>query len=56
MVASRRFADPREVAAVVAWLLSDASSYVNGQNLEVDGGMMQVLLGKLPRPGTPPLR
>lgn len=56
MVASRRFADPREVAAVVTWLLSDASSYVNGQNLEVDGGMMQVLLGKLPRPGTPPLR
>lgn len=56
MVASRRFADPREVADVVAWALGDASSYVNGQNIEVDGGRMQVLLGMLPRPGTPPLR
>ena len=55
-VASRRFADPREVAAVIAWLLSDASSFVNGQNIEVDGGMMQTFLGRLPRPGTPPLR
>ena len=56
MVASRRIANPREVAAVIAWLLGGASTYVNGQNIEVDGGMMQMLLGLLPRPGTPPLR
>lgn len=54
-VATRRFADPSEVAEVIAWLIGKSSSFVTGQNLEVDGGMMQMLLGKLPRPGTPTL-
>ncbi|MGL4745915.1 MAG: SDR family oxidoreductase, partial [Dermatophilaceae bacterium] len=27
-----------EVAAVVAFLLSDAASYLTGQNLEISGG------------------
>jgi NAD(P)-dependent dehydrogenase (short-subunit alcohol dehydrogenase family) len=35
----RRIGTPAEVAQVVAWLLSDASSYVNGAVLPVDGGL-----------------
>jgi len=33
-----RIGKPEEVAGVVAFLLSDAASYINGQNLLVDGG------------------
>jgi 3-oxoacyl-[acyl-carrier protein] reductase len=34
----RRFADPSETGAVIAFLASPAASYVNGVNLPVDGG------------------
>jgi NAD(P)-dependent dehydrogenase (short-subunit alcohol dehydrogenase family) len=33
-----RFGQPREVSSAVLFLLSDASSYVTGQTLYVDGG------------------
>ena len=33
-----RIAEPFEVADVIAWLASDAASYVMGQTVEVDGG------------------
>jgi NAD(P)-dependent dehydrogenase (short-subunit alcohol dehydrogenase family) len=35
---SRRLAEPQEVAAAVLWLLSDATSFVTGTILAVDGG------------------
>jgi 3-oxoacyl-[acyl-carrier protein] reductase len=35
----KRFADPKEVASVVAFLLSDESSYITGENIKVNGGL-----------------
>lgn len=35
-----RLADPREVAEVIAFLLSDSSSYMTGQSVNVTGGMI----------------
>ena len=34
-----RKGDPRELAATVVYLASDAAGYVTGQTLPVDGGM-----------------
>ncbi|WP_240660181.1 glucose 1-dehydrogenase [Streptomyces sp. WAC 01529] len=35
-----RGAEPREIAEAAAWLLSDRASYVTGEVLRVDGGML----------------
>ena len=43
----RRAATPEEIAATVAWLLSDEAAYVNGAVLAVDGGHSPVDVGTI---------
>ncbi len=39
-----RVGDPRDVASIVAWLLSDAAGFVTGENIVVDGGMTRKMI------------
>ena len=34
----KRFADPEELVGTLIWLLSDASQYVTGSKITLDGG------------------
>lgn len=41
-VPMRRLGKAEEIAAFVAWLVSDENTYVSGQNLVIDGGFTRV--------------
>lgn len=51
MVPLRRIATPQDMADVTLFLASDRASYVTGQDIVVDGGLSQSLMGLVPRPG-----
>jgi NAD(P)-dependent dehydrogenase (short-subunit alcohol dehydrogenase family) len=42
-VVAGRFGRPQEIAAAVAFLACDEASYINGQDLIVDGGLVSAI-------------
>lgn len=38
----KRLGKPQEIAAFVVWLVSEANTYISGQNLVIDGGFTRV--------------
>ena len=47
-----RVGDVAEVAAVIAFLASDAAAYVSGESIEVDGGLLQSFFVPSPAPAS----
>lgn len=39
-ISMNRLGSPEELAAAVTWLVSDKASYITGQSINVDGGML----------------
>ncbi|WP_028998811.1 SDR family NAD(P)-dependent oxidoreductase [Azohydromonas australica] len=55
MVPVGRVAGPQDLADVIVFLASSRSGYINGQDILVDGGLSQTLMGLVPKP-TQPMR
>jgi NAD(P)-dependent dehydrogenase (short-subunit alcohol dehydrogenase family) len=51
VVPSRRIGAPQDIADTILFLASDRSSYVNGDEITVDGGYGRTLMNGIPRPG-----
>ena len=51
VVPLRRVGMPQDIADVILYLASDRSSYVNGDEIMVDGGYANMLMNLVPRPG-----
>jgi NAD(P)-dependent dehydrogenase (short-subunit alcohol dehydrogenase family) len=51
VVPARRIGLPQDIADAILFLASDRSSYVNGDEITVDGGYVRTLMNLVPRPG-----
>lgn len=51
VVPARRIGMPQDIADAILFLASDRSSYVNGDEITVDGGYTNMLMNLVPRPG-----
>ncbi|MDP1583164.1 MAG: SDR family oxidoreductase [Bradyrhizobium sp.] len=51
VVPLRRVGMPQDIADAILFLASDRSSYVNGDEITVDGGYANMLMNLVPRPG-----
>jgi NAD(P)-dependent dehydrogenase (short-subunit alcohol dehydrogenase family) len=51
VVPARRIGMPQDIADAILFLASDRSSYVNGDEITVDGGYANMLMNMVPRPG-----
>ena len=51
VVPARRIGMPQDIADAILFLASDRSSYVNGDEIIVDGGYVNMLMNLVPRPG-----
>src|SRR5712691_8477664 len=47
----KRIGMPQDIADAVLFLASDRSSYVNGDEITVDGGYVRTVMNLIPRPG-----
>jgi len=51
IVPLRRIGTAEDMADAALFLASDRAGYVNGQEIVVDGGLAQTIMGRVPRPG-----
>jgi NAD(P)-dependent dehydrogenase (short-subunit alcohol dehydrogenase family) len=51
VVPARRIGMPQDIADAILFLASDRSSYINGDEIIVDGGYVNMLMNLVPRPG-----
>jgi NAD(P)-dependent dehydrogenase (short-subunit alcohol dehydrogenase family) len=47
----RRIGAPQDMADAILFLASDRASYVNGDEITVDGGFTRTIMNLVPRPG-----